>query len=376
MNVGGVEKALSGVLNALDPEEWDIYLDLVFPEGGFLPTIPAHVKTGCIDELRRNYHFCQHPVKGFIRNSLHGAPLKAIRLMWHYAKAKKEKSLNSFCGYITRGCQAHDMVFDAAVSFHGPSEYLDYYVANRVKARRKYGWIHFDVSRCHIKPRSIRESYGKFNRIFIVSKEGKKVFDNLFPELSDRTMLMPNMVSRKTIERMAEEPVPFEKQDGETHVVTVGRLSHEKGQDLALLALKNLRDDGMNVIWHFVGGGTDEARFHKMSEELLLGAAVQFHGVCINPYPYMKHADVYMQPSRHEGYGITIQEALTFGIPAVSTDTAGGRDQLSHLPNGIITGFTPKEIADGIKRAAALPHLPHITTDTVTGAYISDLLGK
>lgn len=374
MNVGGVEKALSGVLNALDPTEWDIYLDLIIPEGGFMPTLPPHIKTGCIEELNREYAFCQHPVKGFVSHMLHGRPLRAVRLIWHYAKAKKEKSLNSFCRYITRGNRAHDMMFDAAVSFHGPSEYLDCYVADCVKARRKYGWIHFDVSRCHIKPRSIRESYSRFHRIFLVSQEGKAVFDRMFPELSNRTALMPNMVSRKTIERMADESVPFVKKEGEIHVVTVGRLSHEKGQDLALLALKHLRDSGINVIWHFVGGGTDEERFRKMSRELSLGEAARFHGVCLNPYPYMKHADVYMQPSRHEGYGITIQEALTFGTPTVSTDTTGGRDQLSKLPNGVLTGFTPEEIADGVRKAAQLPAQPHITADTVTGEYISKLL--
>ena len=72
MNVGGVEKALSGVLNALDPTEWDIYLDLIIPEGGFMPTLPPHIKTGCIEELNREYAFCQHPVQplsapGFVR---------------------------------------------------------------------------------------------------------------------------------------------------------------------------------------------------------------------------------------------------------------------------------------------------------------------
>ena len=111
-----------------------------------------------------------------------------------------------------------------------------------------------------------------------------------------------------------------------------------------------------------------------MSRELSLGEAARFHGVCLNPYPYMKHADVYMQPSRHEGYGITIQEALTFGTPTVSTDTTGGRDQLSKLPNGVLTGFTPEEIADGVRKAAQLPAQPHITADTVTGEYISKLL--
>ncbi len=372
MNVGGVEKALTGVLSALDPEEWDIYLDLIHHEGGFLPAVPQHVKTGVIASLNRHSSFCNNPVKGFLKYVKEGNVLTGIRLMWHYALAKQRKSLNSFSRYITRGERVHDMEFDVAVSFHGPSEYLDSYVADRVRARRKIGWIHFDVSRCYIKPRSIVESYSRFDRIFIVSEEGKRVFDRMFPTLSGRTEVMPNIVSRRTIERMAEEPDPFVKKNGETHVVTVGRLSDEKGQDLAIEALALLREKGENnIIWHFVGGGPATEKLKELAVRLGVAVQVHFHGVTLNPYSYMRLADIYMQPSRHEGYGITIQEALTFGVPVVSTDTTGGRDQLAGVGNAVLTGFTPEAIADGIVRARTLPRSAHLTADTITGAELS-----
>lgn len=374
MNVGGVEKALTGVLNALDPEEWDIYLDLIHPEGGFLPAIPRHVKIGCIESLRRHSLFCQNPVKGFLKYVKEGKGVTGIRMMWHYAVAKQRKSLNSFSRYITRNEHVHDMEFDVAVSFHGPGEYLDSYVADRVRARRKIGWIHFDVSRCYIKPRSILESYTRFDRIFVVSEEGKRVFDRMFPSLADRTEVMPNMVSRRTIERMGDEASPFIKENGETHVVTVGRLSDEKGQDLALEALALLRREGENVIWHFVGGGPATEKLRELAGSLGLGEAAVFHGVTLNPYAYMRLADIYMQPSRHEGYGITIQEALTFGVPVVSTDTAGARDQLAGVENAILTGFTPEAIADGVRRAMKFAHGEHLTADTVSSAYLAGRL--
>lgn len=376
MNVGGVEKALTGVLNALDPEEWDIYLDLIHPEGGFMSVVPHNVKTGVIDSLNRHSYFCRHPLKGFLRYIKEGKWMTGIRLMWHYAVAKQRGSLNGFSRYITRKERAHDMEFDVAVSFHGPGEYLDSYVADRVRARRKIGWIHFDVSRCYIKPQSILESYSRFDSIFVVSEEGKRVFDCMFPPLAGRTEVMPNIVSRRTIERMAEEGTPFRKKAGETHIVTVGRLSDEKGQDLALEALALLREKGENVIWHFVGGGPAAEKLRELAGRLGVGNAAVFHGVTLNPYAYMRLADIYMQPSRHEGYGITIQEALTFGVPVVSTDTTGARDQLAGVENAILTDFTPSAIADGIISAKSMPRGMHLTADTISSSELSARLFK
>lgn len=374
MNVGGVEKALSGVLNALDPEEWDIYLDLIHPEGEFMSAVPSNVKIGVIESLNRHSYFWGHPIKGFLGYIKEGKWGTGISLMWHYAVAKGRGSLNGFSRYITRMERAHDMEFDVAVSFHGPSEYLDSYIADRVRAKRKIGWIHFDVSRCYINPQSILESYSRFDSIFVVSDEGKRVFDSMFPTLAGRTEVMPNIVSRRSIERMAEEETPFNKKADETHIVTVGRLSDEKGQDLALEALAMLREKGENVIWHFVGGGATAEKLRNLAERLDVGNVAIFHGVTLNPYAYMRLADIYMQPSRHEGYGITIQEALTFGVPVVSTDTIGARDQLAGLENTILTDFTAEAIADGIIRAKSMARGTHLIADTISSSYLSERL--
>jgi len=51
-------------------------------------------------------------------------------------------------------------------------------------------------------------------------------------------------------------------------------------------------------------------------------------GMVENPYPYVANADLYVQPSRVEAYGLAMAEARVLGRPVIATDTCGARAQL------------------------------------------------
>ena len=51
-------------------------------------------------------------------------------------------------------------------------------------------------------------------------------------------------------------------------------------------------------------------------------------GKKLNPYPFYKECDIYVQTSRHEGFCITVAEAKVFDLPIIATDVVGVRDQL------------------------------------------------
>ena len=75
----------------------------------------------------------------------------------------------------------------------------------------------------------------------------------------------------------------------------------------------------------------------------------------INPYAYMRDCDVYMQPSRHEGFCLTLAEALCFGNPIVATDFTGAREQLIDRENGFVVGMSAEEITEGVEKAIVAP---------------------
>lgn len=69
-----------------------------------------------------------------------------------------------------------------------------------------------------------------------------------------------------------------------------------------------------------------------------------------NPYPWMKHCDIYVQPSAHEGFCITLAEAKIFNLPIVSTSFTGAFEQLQdYLPLHAVVEYNAREIAGGVK---------------------------
>ena len=69
-----------------------------------------------------------------------------------------------------------------------------------------------------------------------------------------------------------------------------------------------------------------------------------------NPYSYIKNCDIYVQPSRHEGYCITLAEARIFNKPIVTTDFVGAREQIVDKENGLIVKCNEEELYLAIVR--------------------------
>ena len=65
----------------------------------------------------------------------------------------------------------------------------------------------------------------------------------------------------------------------------------------------------------------------------------------------MKDCDIYVQPSRHEGYCITLAEARVFGNPIVATDFVGAKEQLATRENALVTGFSESDMVEGVLQA-------------------------
>ena len=67
-----------------------------------------------------------------------------------------------------------------------------------------------------------------------------------------------------------------------------------------------------------------------------------------NPYPYIAACDLYVQPSRFEGYPMTVLEALVLGKPVVSTDNGGAKELLTDGQNGTLCPISGDAIAQSV----------------------------
>ncbi|MDE6300710.1 MAG: glycosyltransferase [Muribaculaceae bacterium] len=358
LNVGGVEKCLLTTLNHLPEDKYDLTVGVVNRTGDFLQFIPPHVRVVEINSLHRNQWRWRIDT-GIVREMLKPSRLGSLFMIpWLRLVSKVRGTLIPLYSHYVNAHTDDMPEFDVAIAFQGPSQLLDYYVGRVVKARKKLGWIHFDVDRFFINPKTSAEACKDFARIFVVSDSALESFRRKVPSLSDRSETMVNLIDADEIRKSASEFDPFIHKDGVRQIVTVGRIRHQKAQDLAIKAAAILRAKGYDFHWTMVGDGCELENWRAMAATTGVADVVTFAGSKINPYPYMKHADIYVQPSRFEGFCLTVGEAKLFGVPIVATDFMGAREQLSTVENAVIVPeITPESIAEGIERAWNMPKI-------------------
>lgn len=111
-------------------------------------------------------------------------------------------------------------------------------------------------------------------------------------------------------------------------LVTVGRLHWKKGHEFALMAFRQLVQEGFNVQYELVGKGDEEERLRFTVRDLEIESRVRFLGALPSDRvrDVLEHADVFLLPSLSEGLSNAALEAMAMGVPVVST-TAGGMNE-------------------------------------------------
>ena len=107
----------------------------------------------------------------------------------------------------------------------------------------------------------------------------------------------------------------------------VGRLSPEKGPDVALEAFRRSAGDGTEI--HFVGAGRMRADLEARAGELGIDKQVIWHGPIVEAGHYLAAFDLLVLSSRTEGTPIVLFEAMAAGVPIVATAVGGVPDVVS-----------------------------------------------
>lgn len=142
--------------------------------------------------------------------------------------------------------------------------------------------------------------------------------------------------------------------DDRFQFVNVARLSRQKGQDILLRALALARSDLPPVTLTLVGSGPAESELRQLSAELGVEDLVVFAGYTSDPAPYFAQADCFVLPSRWEGFGIVLVEALQYGLPLLAAACEfGPADLVTDRRIGeLVAAGSPDALAAGLKRAA------------------------
>jgi len=134
----------------------------------------------------------------------------------------------------------------------------------------------------------------------------------------------------------------------ETTLLVVARLSQEKGIDVLLQAFRILLEMSPEFKLIIVGAGVEEKNLKLLAKKLKIEEAVRFAGFQTEVIPYYSSADIYVAPSRFEGLGMSVLEAMRSGLPIVATNV-GGHPEI--VQDGVSGFLVPSEDAKGMASA-------------------------
>ncbi len=351
MNIGGTEKALLNMISEVPLDKYDITILMLEEYGGFINLIPEGVRIEYVNGYKNIKELLNNPPQLTALNFFSkGKLIKACNILFFQSISKILNDRSIFYNYLLNDQEELKSEYDIAVAYAGPMDFISYFVVKKIKAKKKIQWIHFDITKIGFNLNFAAKIYNKFDKIFVVSDEAKNKLVNMIPALKEKAEVFYNIVSTEIINTQANYGKGFNDEFDGIRILTVGRLTTEKGQDLAIRVLARLIDDGYKVKWYCIGEGNSRKKYEKLIDENNVKDKFILLGSDPNPYPFIKQCDLYVQPSRYEGYCITLIESMCLNKPIVTTDVNGVKEQIKNEETGLIVGIDENEIYNAVKK--------------------------
>ena len=367
MELGGAERSLLGLLEAIDTDQYQVDLFLMRHEGELLSMIPD--KINLLPEIPE-YTTLARPMVQVLKEG--HVLLCAARLfgkvkafcynkIYHYTDSgvALEYSHKYTCPFMP--AIVPDTAYDAAISFLTPH----YMVAKKVRAKKKIAWIHTDYTKVQVDVKSELKMWNAYDTIAAVSEAVAEGFFRVFGSLKSKVIVIENILPKKAIDTQAAEPVVTGMDDSCIKLLSIGRFCNAKNFDNVPDICRRILQSGLNLKWYLIGFGPDENLIRQKIQEAGMQERVIILGKKSNPYPYIKACDVYVQPSRYEGKSVSVREAQMLGKPVVITNFATSASQLTDGYDGMIVPMDNERCANGIAELLAdKARMQHLSDNT------------
>lgn len=353
MGRGGAERCLINLFHNLDPDEVDISLYSIIPYGELFDKVPDYVKI-----LNKNYqvesvmtrearfHIFLEVLKAALyRGNIFRYLGEMIRTFAYQLKVKQPDLKKPVWKLLAMAAPAPRKEYDVAVAYIQGA--ATYYVADKVKAKKKVTFLHNEFERSAYHPGLNHPYYLKFDRIYGVSRSILNNFSRLYPDCAEKTKVFYNILDEKDIREKAKKPIdPVMQADlfqrtsqGKNKTViflTAARLYKVKAYDIAIEALYQVRRAGYNAKWIVLGEGEERSALEQQIRKRKLEDSFLLLGAVDNPYPYIANCDCYVQATHYEGCCTAISEAVILGKPVLASDCEGNREQLERDRKSVV----------------------------------------
>ncbi len=331
---GGVAMVLQSFLQFLPKARYDITLFVrLYEEGNMLP-LPEGVS-------------CRPWTEGTIP-----APLSRLRVLLNWRNFGKKQIFQARCRKELPG------EYDCVIGYHMVANDLTVMALEKIQAKRKILWLHGQKNFREKDLAFYDQLYSKADHIVCVSLDTEDRFRKLMPKSAEKTVTIHNLYDLAAIQKQATAPAEgLENHPGTWTIVSVGRISKEKGFDRVPPVAQALRDAGYDFHWYIIGDGNTRASVEADIRAKSLQDCVHLMGHRANPYPYIQNCHIYVQPSYTEGFCTSTMEAKILGKPVVTTDVPGMREQFVSGENGLIVESSAEGICEGIRQLLDNPEL-------------------
>ena len=323
LEMTGASKSLLALLEALKGSEYHIGVFLFSHDGVLTKDIPANV-----DILPRNlaYWVERAPLKCAVVGALKCGRVDLA--IWRIVIGFARRFGWRFPGWFMLPTIEGD--WDVACA------YCDGLIVptmvRKVNAKKKLTWIHCDYTK-YPQSKEVYEAFDQVDGAVSVSWDSIAQFKKAIGrEYKKPLYVVHNIIDAEDCRKRAEEGSAPEFSGG-VKIASVGRISWPKGFDLIPEMAQKLKHP---FEWLIVGDGPTRETLQAKADAMGVGEYVKFVGQRENPMPYVKTADIVVIPSRFEGWGMTLSEALVLGKQVVATDLPVFREQVTDGVNGLL----------------------------------------
>ena len=334
LSCGGAEKSLISLLPLLDYSTINVDLMMVNKGGVFEEYVPKQV------------HVVDFPNSKGLWSDICLAGFRIFRRLFpkrHGAELRWQAMSSTY--------PRLDKTYDVAIAYQ--QGFPTYFLSEKVTALKKIAWVNTDLEKAGYRAVFNRSFYDKMDKVVPVSDRLCEMLKMSNYVNGYKLSTVFDILNVDLIKKMSHETVQVQKDSNDLIFVTVGRMVALKGYDLAVEAAKILKKKGMSFTWYFVGDGEIRSVIERMISDYGLEKFIVLIGMTPNPYPYMAMADIYVQTSKFEGFGLTLNEARILNKPVISTNFPVVYNQIRDGENGLICEMTPESIAAKIMLLAS-----------------------
>ena len=337
LDTNGAMVSLLALLNALPKDKYEISLFLFKHGGRMMEQLPKEI-TLLPESLPYSIH--RMPLKQALLASLKNFRLDLTIYRILVAFQRHFNSDFKLWGFLPKIKGRYDVACCYTDGFVAPT------LLRKVYSKKKCSWIHVPYNHWE-QPSYVYEALKQMDMCVPVSQDtGRELSKAISTTLPQH--IVHNITDAAMCKKKAAEPCEEPHKDGVFRIVSVGRVTPQKFFDIIPSVAILLNGKGLNYEWYIIGHGEKYDELLNITKAKGLDSTVHFIGARYNPMPWIKSADVFVNPSRFEAWGMTVSEALCMGKAVIVSDIPVFQEQITDGVNGLIRKATPEALAEAI----------------------------